>query len=112
MEAAAIDHFEGVVAYVPFVGSTLGLELSPNDDMHLVIFKDGAVNHWHTHESRQILLFTDGRGIVEVKDGEHVEVGAGEVVVVPKRVVHRHGASAGNDCTHLAIQQGAADWLE
>lgn len=112
MQAAPVGHFDGEVALAIFVGASLGIELTPRDSMILVQFKDGAVNHWHRHGSRQILLFTDGRGIVEVRDGERLEMAPGEVAIVAAETVHRHGAAVGRDCTHVAIEEGLAEWVD
>jgi len=72
-----------------------------------VHFKDGARNRLHTHTTDQILLITDGDGIVATK-AEEREVRPGDVAYIPAGEEHWHGARPGKDMTHLAINGGTS----
>lgn len=72
-----------------------------------VHFKDGARNRWHTHTTDQILVVTEGAGIVATR-GEEREVATGDVAYIPANEEHWHGARPGKDMTHLAINGGAS----
>lgn len=63
--ATSMEHFDGEVAFLKDVLGALGERLEAEDTLHLVRFIDGAANQWHTHASRQVLIFTEGRGFVE-----------------------------------------------
>lgn len=67
-----------------------------------VTFRGGAVNRWHVHSCDQILVITEGKGIVADGEGER-EVEAGDVALIPANTRHWHGARPGHDMTHLAI---------
>jgi quercetin dioxygenase-like cupin family protein len=67
-----------------------------------VHFVDGARNRPHAHTTDQILVVTEGTGIVATgADGR--EVHAGDVAFIPAGEVHWHGAKKGHDMTHFAI---------
>ncbi len=65
-------------------------------------FKNGAVNKPHVHSTDQILIITEGEGIVAT-DSEKHEVQAGDVAFIPVNTKHWHGARPGKDMTHLSI---------
>lgn len=111
-EPTVIPHFDGKASLIQIGGSDPDFELSNSDSIYFVQFREGAMNHWHTHKSRQILLFTDGKGLVEERDGEKALLNPGDAVRTEPGVVHRHGAAPGENCTHVAIQEGAAEWLD
>src|SRR6266536_2503482 len=67
-----------------------------------VHFIDGARNRMHTHTTDQILVITEGAAIVATRSEEH-ELGPGDVAFIPAGEEHWHGAKAGGDMTHLAI---------
>ena len=67
-----------------------------------VTFRDGARNKPHRHSTDQVLVVTDGRGIVAT-DEEEYRVGAGDVVLVPAGERHWHGAAPGHTMTHLTV---------
>lgn len=107
-----IPHFDGEAALAILGAGDPDFALTDSDMIYLVKFKEGATNHWHTHPSRQLLIFVNGRGIVEEQAGDRIEAGEGEVVRTEAEVVHRHGAAEGHDCTHIAIQEGMVNWLD
>ena len=67
-----------------------------------VTFKRGARNKLHVHSTDQILVITEGRGIVATAD-EQREVEAGDVAFIPSNEPHWHGARPGEDMTHWSI---------
>ncbi|TAK36614.1 MAG: cupin domain-containing protein [Lysobacteraceae bacterium] len=72
-----------------------------------VHYKDGGRNRLHTHTTDQILVITEGEGIVATSAEEH-RVGVGDVAYIPAGEQHWHGAQPGKDMTHLAINGGAS----
>jgi quercetin dioxygenase-like cupin family protein len=72
-----------------------------------VHFRDGAKNRWHTHTTDQILVVTEGEGIVATRDGEK-ELAVGDAAYIPANEEHWHGARPGKDMTHLAINGGTS----
>lgn len=67
-----------------------------------VAFAAGARNKFHTHTSEQILIVTQGKGIVATKEKEHT-VTPGMVVYVAPLEEHWHGATADSAFSHLSI---------
>lgn len=67
-----------------------------------VVFKDGARNRLHTHTTDQILVITEGKGIVATRDEQH-EVEPGDVAFIPAGEPHWHGARPGHDLTHWSL---------
>lgn len=87
--------FVGEVGYQNVVGEG-DLRLS---EVH---FMRGAVNKPHVHTTDQILVITDGEGVVATADERH-EVSAGDVAFIPANTKHWHGARPGKDMTHWSI---------
>ncbi len=67
-----------------------------------VHFKHGAVNKPHVHSTDQVLVITEGEGVVAT-DEERREVSAGDVAFIPANTKHWHGARPGKDMTHWSI---------
>ena len=67
-----------------------------------VTFVDGCRNTWHTHTSEQVLIITEGVGIVG-NDHEEREVRPGAVILIDPHERHWHGAKDGHNMTHLSI---------
>ena len=68
----------------------------------VVNFSAGAKNKLHTHTFEQILLVTDGKGIVATEKEEHV-VTQGTIVYIPAGELHWHGATEDSSFSHIAI---------
>jgi len=68
----------------------------------LVQFAPKSRTKWHTHDGDQILIFTEGKGIVANKNEEHVMT-PGMIAIVGKDENHWHGATETTSCAHLAI---------
>ena len=80
-----------------------------------VIFEPGCRNNWHTHNTGQILLVTDGNGFYQEK-GQHARsLAKGDVVIIPSHLEHWHGATKDSSLTHIAITnnspEGPVKWL-
>ncbi len=81
--------------------------------MYRVAFDAGSRMNWHKHDAPQLLLGLSGRCVVENRDGDRVEIAEGDLVVVEAGEEHWHGAPAGTDGAHLAINLGeTTEWLE
>ena len=76
----------------------------------LVRFTPGARSAWHSHHGGQTLYVTDGRGLVQVRGEQAVELQAGDVVYAPDGEEHWHGATPDDFMTHLSITEGAPHW--
>ncbi|MCM1136805.1 MAG: carboxylesterase family protein [Clostridium sp.] len=71
--------------------------------LHYVVFDEGVINNWHTHEGGQILIATDGIGYHQI-EGQPVEVlYPGDVALCPPGVKHWHGGSADSQFAHIAV---------
>ncbi len=90
-----------------FIGDVTTQEIVTDDVAHdlrmiEVHFVNGARNRLHTHSTDQILMITEGTAIVGTRSEEH-ELDAGDVAFIPAGEEHWHGAKAGHDMTHFAI---------
>jgi quercetin dioxygenase-like cupin family protein len=72
-----------------------------------VTFSEGVRNKFHVHGSDQVLIITDGKGLV-VTDNERVELDEGDVVICPAGEKHWHGAVPGSTMTHITITSAGA----
>lgn len=70
--------------------------------MSEVHFKSGARNRWHIHTTDQILICTEGEGILAT-DTEQRDLTPGTVAFIPANTRHMHGAKPDRDMTHWAI---------
>ncbi|MGA9153174.1 MAG: cupin domain-containing protein [Candidatus Nitrosopolaris sp.] len=81
-----------------------------------VTFEPAARTAWHTHPLGQILIVTAGCGLVQCWDGPVEEIRPGDLVRIPPREKHWHGATATTAMTHIAIQEQLdgkiVDWME
>ena len=86
-----------------FIGEVATNGIITNDlRVFFVHFPAGARTAWHTHPSDQVLIVTEGRGVVATEESR-VEVGPGDVVVAPAGEKHWHGASETTAMTHIAV---------
>lgn len=80
-----------------------------------VTFQPGARSNWHSHPLGQLLIVTEGEGLVQA-DGEPVQaIKRGDVVWTPPGVKHWHGASPAKAMTHVAVAEAldgrSVTWL-
>ena len=80
--------------------SIIGGDLSENFLMQQVNFSKGVRNKFHCHSTEQILIVTEGEGIVAT-DKEEITVKPGDVIFIPAGEKHWHGAA--KDCTFSHI---------
>jgi len=90
-----------------FVGEVRGQNLvaegdAPSQRVTAITFVDGARNRWHRHSTEQVLVVTDGEGIIADESGERA-IKPGDVVLIQPGERHWHGAAPGKSLTHLAI---------
>lgn len=103
------DYFRGEVIMIEVLNQTNSLE----HEMYHVFFKKGALTTLHYHETEQILITTNGKGILCLfKENiiENLEAIAetiiledGDVVSIPPFIWHFHGALK-NDFAHIAFR--------
>ena len=93
--------FKGEVLRQGVVGGDMSKELYLGE----ITFKDGAANKWHVHSCDQILIVSEGEGIV-ADEREERQVSAGDVAFIPANTNHWHGARPGKDMKHWSILAG------
>ncbi len=106
------SNFTGRVTVTsPFKG-TGGARLSGGT----VSFQPGARSNWHTHPLGQLLVVTEGEGLVQTEGGQVRRIRRGDTVWTAPGAKHWHGASASSGMTHVAISESAPGqnvaWLE
>jgi len=69
----------------------------------IVSFSARSRNKFHKHTSDQILVITDGTGVVAT-DNEERTVSAGDVILIPAGENHWHGAPGETSMAHITIQ--------
>ena len=81
--------------------------------VYLVAFEPGGRTNWHTHSAPQVLLVTEGSGLVQ-KWGEPVRaIAAGEAITIEPNEKHWHGATATTKMAHFAVNLNlTTHWLE
>jgi quercetin dioxygenase-like cupin family protein len=77
-----------------------------------VHFTPGARTAWHSHAGGQTLYVTEGRGLVQARGEEKVDLRPGDVHLTPDGQEHWHGSAPGHLMTHITITRGPATWGE
>ena len=75
-----------------------------------VHFAPGARTVWHSHQGGQTLYVTEGRGLVQSRGEQTIEIRPGDVISTPTCEQLWHGATPQHFMTHLSITEGAAQW--
>jgi len=78
-------------------------EESQSFNFSVVNFSAGSRNKFHQHTSDQILIVTEGTGIVAT-DAEERTVTEGDVILIPAGENHWHGAPGDTPMSHITIQ--------
>jgi quercetin dioxygenase-like cupin family protein len=78
-------------------------EESQSFNFSVVAFSAGSRNKMHVHTSDQILIVTEGTGVVAT-DHEERTVSAGDVVLIPAGENHWHGAPGDTAMSHITVQ--------
>ncbi|HKL34179.1 MAG TPA: cupin domain-containing protein [Tangfeifania sp.] len=99
---------------------TVWLQMMGADDTTLharfgnVTFEPKARTNWHSHPGGQLLFITSGKGYYQAKDQPARTLKAGDVVEIPRNVIHWHGAAPDSEFAHIAISlnqdEGGAVW--
>lgn len=113
---------KGIVAPSAYFTGTvwINMNVEPNEGYNItmatVTFEPKARTHWHTHISGQILFVIEGTGYYQEKGKPIQLIQKGDVVKIPKNVVHWHGASHGSSMRHIALvpdfDKDKTEWLE
>ena len=90
--------FTGAVTMQAIVGP----ELSKHFVIRQVNFGKGVRNKFHSHSIEQVLIVTEGKGIVAT-EAEEVVVGLGDVVFIAAGEKHWHGATKDSTFSHLYV---------
>ena len=80
---------------------------SQSFNFSIVAFDPGSRNKFHTHTGDQILIVTEGTGVVATEQ-EEVTVSAGDVVLIPAGENHWHGAPGETPMSHITVQPKGA----
>ncbi len=102
------ENFTGDVWFDPITRGLTPSQLS----VAAVRFSPGAHTAWHSHDGGQTLYVTEGRGLVQTRGQQAVELHAGDVIYAPDGEEHWHGAAPDHFMTHLSITEGAPQWGE
>jgi quercetin dioxygenase-like cupin family protein len=77
-------------------------DVSEHVRLTVVRFSPGARTRLHTHSFEQVLLITEGKGILATESEQHV-VTPGTVVVIPPGEPHTHGGTEDSAMAHISI---------
>jgi quercetin dioxygenase-like cupin family protein len=75
---------------------------SQNFSFGVVSFSAGSRNKFHKHSVDQLLIVTEGTGVVAT-DAEERVVTAGDVVLIPAGENHWHGAPGATPMAHITV---------
>ena len=82
----------------------------------LVAFQAGSRTAWHTHPKGQLLVVTEGLGLIQEWGNPIKRFQRGDVIWTPPNIKHWHGASFDSSMTHMAVQESldgkVIDWME
>ena len=84
---------------------------STDFNMNVVSFGKGIRNKFHTHESDQVLVVTEGTGMVATEQ-EEVVVGVGDLIFAPAGEKHWHGALPDTTFAHIALTRKGAQTVQ
>lgn len=80
----------------------IGPDQSDRFAIRQVNFDRGIRNKLHSHNIEQVLIVTEGRGIVATEE-EEIDVVPGDIIFIPAGEKHWHGASEGSAFSHLYV---------
>ncbi|HZE39352.1 MAG TPA: cupin domain-containing protein, partial [Stackebrandtia sp.] len=87
-----------------WIDTVTGGEKPSGTHVDRVRFAPGARTVWHRHRLGQVLVVTDGAGLVQRRGGNVETIHAGDTVRIAPDEWHWHGATAATAMTHLAIE--------
>ncbi len=88
--------------------SMVDTDLSKRFKIQQVNFEKGVRNKFHTHTIEQVLIVTEGKGIVATEN-EEITVGPGDIIFIPAGEKHWHGAVKGFTFSHLYVMSPESD---
>lgn len=68
-----------------------------------MVFEPGSRNNLHTYPARQTLLVTDGEGFYQERSKPARLLSKRDVVVIPSKSEHWHGATKCSSFTYIVI---------
>ncbi|MEG3159415.1 carboxymuconolactone decarboxylase family protein [Sphingomonas sp. LB2R24] len=81
-----------------------------------VSFQPSARSNWHFHPLEQLLVVTQGEGLVQTEGEQARRIHLGDTIWTAPGVKHWHGASMSNGMTHVAVAESVpgrnVTWLE
>jgi 4-carboxymuconolactone decarboxylase len=80
----------------------VGTDLSNRFAIKHVNFNRGVRNKFHRHNIEQVLIVTEGKGIVATEK-EEISVEPGDIIFIPAGEKHWHGAAKGSAFSHLYV---------
>lgn len=102
------DYFRGEVVMIEVLNQNNSVE----HEMYHVFFRKGALTTLHFHETEQILITTNGKGILclfkeniieNLESAKTMKLEDGDVVSIPPFIWHFHGALK-DDFAHIALR--------
>jgi quercetin dioxygenase-like cupin family protein len=84
-------------------------EGSSRTQVDSVSFAPGARTHWHRHPAGQVLVVTEGTGLVQRQGAKVETIRTGDAVRVEADEWHWHGATPDSAMTHVAIEEFPED---
>jgi len=110
--AAPEEYFTGTV----WVNMNVKPDEGYNINMGTVTFEPMGRTNWHSHTSGQILFVIEGIGYYQEKGKLIQLIQKGDVVKIPKNVLHWHGASHNSLMRHIALvpdfDKDKTEWFE
>jgi quercetin dioxygenase-like cupin family protein len=91
-----IDISRGEVLRQPMTDGVIDIRVGMTD------FENGGTCVFHTHDTDQIVIITEGEGICATETEELV-VKAGDLVIFPAGEKHLHGAKPNGSMSHYGI---------
>ncbi|MCY1719553.1 cupin domain-containing protein [Prolixibacteraceae bacterium Z1-6] len=105
----------------PNFAGTVWLQMMGANDSTLharfgnVTFEPKARTNWHSHPGGQVLFITEGKGYYQALGQPARLLKKGDVVEIPRNVVHWHGATPDSEFAHIAVSlntdDGGAVWI-
>jgi len=104
------SNFAGT-AYLHMMGAT---DTTLHANYGHVTFEPKARTNWHSHPGGQLLFIIEGKGFYQAKGEPARLLKKGDIVEIPRNVVHWHGAVPDSEFAHIAVSlntnDGGAVW--
>jgi quercetin dioxygenase-like cupin family protein len=122
-DTSMTKYFDGTVEIRKLITDALTRDF----ETFLVKFLDGARTKLHYHETDQVLIATEGQGVVALQTAVTMQqdntalvrldevhnMSEGDFVCIPAYKWHWHGAAKGSKFSHLQIKKsGKTVWFE